>query len=1558
MGAAESKLSFKTRVFHLASADEIASDDPYWQMFWTTPESVDDIFNLLTVDDINFICTKNTTNFLRLIRIVSYKFLSLSSKKQFPHPSLAPTSHLLNCTRLLTRLLPFLFENPDFNDYETLLFWSKGVKFDKDPNLSLASAEATVGTLSPNPNVSPTNIPKSSLLFSHIQALPQSPLSPPSSQQESTHSSTSLNVNIDSPVFEFPLGAQLVFACVRLLFTRHFTISPPDNTVNRNLKGVDFTIWEPGIGNANSKYSDPSTEIDANRLDVLRLLLTLCSQCLYISPVNLVSKGSRFLTVLVTSTPKLQLLTLLCSLINLICRSCKLKDSNNTNGLHYQSSPLLELRHSMVTYSFELFTLMLVYPIPKDTLFLKQLGIYDPSYNPKSHNIVRFFLSKLHKKNELIFLITHLLTFLKQPMLITRDNELSAFAIIKRTTNSNISDPPIWSTEILMIIWELFQCNKNFRQCLVTLKNFSNELIITLLYYIITFQNSESHKNIVRLTSYLVLYLSSNKDVCLNLLNPITMLFYNQLPSSFKPSPNPITYRDLIVIKISKLLINEPELSRNILMPTYIEWLYNLIPIAIPMRYTPPNDTTTNNNEINNENENNNENNDLIISSINKASINPGGGLSDNAATSITQVIIKLSQTRFLLASSMNPDLLALIVRAICNAICRYPKQSRTLIFIIVKNARIYNSIYLQIKNTATKKQESSESISQILKMGLPRTGSNLSVNTNNSLANNNNTNDHNSIHSLSDSNSLKTNSRNSSVISLDSIVNNDYNDDNNNNNNNNSTDHLESIEEFKPLNEIKKEEEEIDSALRPAPPSGMSAKAKGKLPADAPLYRTWSGLASLKIILKFIELIRKNINNFDDYKVGESIALLKSIEIIPDIEEKISKIASAEYLPATNLPQLKFLWSNVSLGWYESILWGQIYRIDFNLSIKLNNKDISETISNTFSGFGFGGFGKNNNTNLDADENKNKNRNRNRANANGNNRNSFGDGIWSLAKWTTTNPDAENIEIAKKTLTNINVYNGTNIKLFRLKSKAKDFPTLLQPRGAVDAVADTFLKKITDFRLGNNELTRTNSLPAFNTQNNTTNDNGNNSNRNSVQLNSNLQQDLKSFVEEFQIAAKLAEGTGLLCQFKLDMKYINENDGNNFAADRRTRSVTNNNYISKVYDASSRLQDFLDKNKDNLSAINSECLNVDNVWTDSEDEEMIYNRCIQAFSKRKINQPINYDESHSWEYFNLKINEFVGSEKGIDAKKTPEKPKTKEKLKDKSKSKFPAIAPTAATVDGSNGKSIINRDSNREKRDSNKFKLRSSNRTPKSKKSISNRNIKEVLEDFRAIERNKRKAAKERRERASKRRSLLEGNSSSSAIEPTNSTALVKISDSDSSKNSDESIARNPSNISRNQNSKYSSGEKSKRLRNNIETARLKRIKKVNIKLNNIKRNIKKGHTLYKIDKSENIKSENHKTETNNKSNLNFTKPEIKAYKTLDEYNEYIKSLEFQLQLQKSNRKQLENESGRKLKKFKLDLEVLENDLETSTNLKLLNLKRKLSDIDFELKIEKIKSS
>ncbi|KAJ1971215.1 hypothetical protein H4R35_005397 [Dimargaris xerosporica] len=143
MGATDSKIAFRKGIFRLSQERNLAAIDDYWASLWTVPDSADDIFSLFTTQDMRRIRDQAPENFSTLIHKIFDHLVQLKDSPILAHPAAtaseaapitsqaiqATTKQLLNCVRLLTRLIPFVYEAPSATDGATTastntLLWS------------------------------------------------------------------------------------------------------------------------------------------------------------------------------------------------------------------------------------------------------------------------------------------------------------------------------------------------------------------------------------------------------------------------------------------------------------------------------------------------------------------------------------------------------------------------------------------------------------------------------------------------------------------------------------------------------------------------------------------------------------------------------------------------------------------------------------------------------------------------------------------------------------------------------------------------------------------------------------------------------------------------------------------------------------------------------------------------------------------------------------------------------------------------------------------------------------------------------------------------------------------------------------------------------------------------------------------------------------------------------------------------------------------------------------------------------------------------------------------
>lgn len=109
-----------------------------------------------------------------------------------------------------------------------------------------------------------------------------------------------------------PLAEELIDTLMDLLFFADFTLPRTPNSKSK----VSYAIWQSGVG-CNTSVGT-SKEFENNRIEILRLLLALTSQSMYMSPTLLPVKGVKAITYIVTCPDKQVVLSVLCSLLNTV----------------------------------------------------------------------------------------------------------------------------------------------------------------------------------------------------------------------------------------------------------------------------------------------------------------------------------------------------------------------------------------------------------------------------------------------------------------------------------------------------------------------------------------------------------------------------------------------------------------------------------------------------------------------------------------------------------------------------------------------------------------------------------------------------------------------------------------------------------------------------------------------------------------------------------------------------------------------------------------------------------------------------------------------------------------------------------------------------------------------------------------------------------------------------------------------------------------------------------------------------------------------------------------
>ena len=193
---------------------------------------------------------------------------------------------------------------------------------------------------------------------------------------------------------------------------------------------VDFR--ETGVG-CNTPVGT-TKPLESNKIETLRLLLSMISSPIYSPGDQLLRRTSPFTSYLVSSADKKLVLSLLCSLLNTAMKY-------NPAGWHlpYEHYVLSDPKKLLVTYSLQTLLVLLTHDILPE----------NSTPTSASHkNMYRFYLGKLHRTDDFQFVVDGINRLLSLPI----QSNASVLPGSQRTTKAH--------SEAMVLFWEVWKCNK------------------------------------------------------------------------------------------------------------------------------------------------------------------------------------------------------------------------------------------------------------------------------------------------------------------------------------------------------------------------------------------------------------------------------------------------------------------------------------------------------------------------------------------------------------------------------------------------------------------------------------------------------------------------------------------------------------------------------------------------------------------------------------------------------------------------------------------------------------------------------------------------------------------------------------------------------------------------------------------------------------------------------------------------------------------------------------------------------------------------------------------
>ncbi|KAF9818909.1 hypothetical protein IEO21_02447 [Rhodonia placenta] len=488
----EAKLAFRsqpTGIAKLATTRNIPATDSYWDQYVTLFDSASDVFTLISHNDVRRALFDAPENVATLIRVITSRLFNLVSDHTFPSApnasvaslassfmkTLSPrntTKEVLNCIRVLQRVLPTVFElESETIRFDMDVFWKNEVVEDESVQASDASGAQFVIDDDEEDEDGPQ-------------------------EGSSRHASGPK----EKPKLTLPSLAEKLFGCiVDLLFCCGFTI--PTKLQVDHYK-INYVIWGKGVGSTTDPGS--SQALDNNRTEVLRLLLVLLSKPIYVPPSAFLPLPSLYSLHFIQRTPRRHVLTVLCSLLNTIMSSSRAHNvmsmGNMAGRLPYNHLVFKgeDAKTTLVSTCLQVLCTLLDFQsgTARDSATDGDAG---SSAGPTAQtNAFRYFVAKLHRPTDFAFILEGITGIFEEQMA----------SINNLLPGSKKSVPYV--VETIVLLWKLIDLNKKFRAYVLD-SDKATDVLAYLLCYGIEIKDKPQQHGLCRAISYIVQSISAEQ---------------------------------------------------------------------------------------------------------------------------------------------------------------------------------------------------------------------------------------------------------------------------------------------------------------------------------------------------------------------------------------------------------------------------------------------------------------------------------------------------------------------------------------------------------------------------------------------------------------------------------------------------------------------------------------------------------------------------------------------------------------------------------------------------------------------------------------------------------------------------------------------------------------------------------------------------------------------------------------------------------------------------------------------------------------------------------------
>lgn len=527
MGNKSTKSSLRNAIVLLnISAESISlNNDKFWNQIWQEDNQVaTEVIKSISLQEIRMLRDGSPQNFATLI----YKMvdrLQYTTNQTLCNTQAQQTA-VLNSTKILTRLIPCVFEDKNWRDF--FLNNHIGIKNPKELSFPKGIDKNYLSYLPDGTRIEKSNDDDMGEVSQVIEQVSEINLlsldgvaSDTNNNDIAKESSKKSQPIAEDCNYNNTLMKCLILSVCDLLFCPEFTVvphndkylsssidAPPEEL--KSLPTCEY-VWEPGVGfdlGCNStKYYDKS------RSELMRLLLTTLSVTLYYSPQESIIKRNIWLEIFVSEENR-HVLPLFTSILNTIFIY---KPAMVLSPFNYILSE--DNREELVDLCIQ--------------VLIATLDYHEDESSRKTNLFIEY-ISRIHRNEDLIFLIKGFSRLL--------NNSLEQNYMLHSSKSINFNQ------ELLILFWRISNLNSRFVTYLLKSSDIL-DITVPILHHLNENFQDESKQAIIHIGVFNLLILSGERNFGVRLNKPYVANVLLNLPT-FTGS-----HADLLIIVFHKLIL-------------------------------------------------------------------------------------------------------------------------------------------------------------------------------------------------------------------------------------------------------------------------------------------------------------------------------------------------------------------------------------------------------------------------------------------------------------------------------------------------------------------------------------------------------------------------------------------------------------------------------------------------------------------------------------------------------------------------------------------------------------------------------------------------------------------------------------------------------------------------------------------------------------------------------------------------------------------------------------------------------------------------------------------